>query len=115
MNAGLLVDGIAVPIERLLFLAQRDPYPGGLEFELRFECSELVGDIRRQIGGKDEASHLTADAVHRVFAMLNSEVSFMKLRNPNLSVAFIANSVSGIRLTEDTVVCRGVCSPVLKE
>jgi hypothetical protein len=114
-NAELMVNGMPVPIERLMFLAQRDPYPGGLEFELRLECSELVGDLRRQMEGKEEVSHLTSDAAHRVFAMLNSEVSFMRLRRPDLSIAYIANTVSCIRLTKDTVVCRGICSPVLKE
>jgi len=110
MNTELLIDDRAVAVERLGFHAQDEAFPGGHRFALQLIDAGLAADLCNRFGAVVSAPS-KSDA-HLIFEMLSSVISFRRLKNPAQPLAYLANSISSLRLENDTVVCSGICSAV---
>jgi hypothetical protein len=108
MSTALLIDSRAVAIEYLGFHAQDKPFPGGHHFRLELIDAGLAGDLKKRYG--NELSAASKTDVGLIFGMLNSVISFRRLKQPRQPLSYMANSVSSLLIHGDTVICSGVCS-----
>ncbi|MEJ1974192.1 MAG: hypothetical protein WDM96_17565 [Lacunisphaera sp.] len=110
MNTELLIDNNAVAVERLGFHAQDKPFPGGHQFSLELRDAGLATDLQKRYG--TELSAPSKSDAGLIFGMLNSVVSFRRLKHPEQPLSYVANSVSNLRIQNDIVTCSGICSQV---
>jgi hypothetical protein len=110
----LKIDGRAYSCRAVDFLYQRDPYPGGHEYELRISNVRTKARFRgidsgRHIRPSDE---LRFKIQFQLTALLAESAS---LEQEPSDVQFFLNTIDEVTINDNEIFIQGVCSEVVKE
>lgn len=106
----LEIDGYPAELGSVMTLSQRDPFPGGHTFELRFTIWKPFAGLEK--AGNFETRTLTYDESSDV--LMSIGMLYLPHDATRSPARYFLNLIKTMSIFDGRVVVAGVCSPCLK-